>query len=109
MPSSTNIGRLDAQQEERLRELAPEGTTLYVILRHVSRSGMQRRISVVAIIDGDPYHMDYLVALALERRTNGNGEGIVCHGAGMDMGFELIYSLSQALYGDGYKLSHRWL
>lgn len=35
--------------------------------------------------------------------------GIKVEGAGMDMGFHLVYSLSQRLFGDGYKLSHRWL
>ena len=30
-------------------------------------------------------------------------------GAGMDMGFELVYKLGYLVHGDGYAFTHRWL
>lgn len=83
-----------------LRELLPPGSTVRTILRHVSQSGMSRDISVV--ISGDGIRdVTYLVARALGAQVRPNG-GIRRHGCGMDMGFELIYSLSRTLYPHGY-------
>lgn len=96
------------ERMETLTGYLPAGSTCYTVLRHVSRSGMLRRISPIAIIRGDVYHLDYLVADVLGRR-GANGEGVKCSGAGMDMGFELVYSLAQVLYGDGYALNQRWI
>lgn len=33
----------------RLREWFPKGSTVYTVLRHVSRSGMMRHIGVIAL------------------------------------------------------------
>lgn len=91
------------QQEQsdainRLREFIHPGDTLYTILRHRSRSGMVRHISVVQIRPEGPHDLTWLTARALGRRMADDG-GLVEHGAGMDMGFHLVYSLSSALYG----------
>jgi hypothetical protein len=94
------------QQEQadaiaKLRELLPPGSTVYTILRHVSRSGMSRSISAVVVEDGEPVVIDYLVRHALGLtfdRTNG---GLKVQGGGMDMGFHVVYSLSYALYPNG--------
>lgn len=98
---------------EHLRELCPKGSTVYTILRHRARSGMMRRISLVVIVEHDlgPYLQDVSMSASkvLGRRINRDDFGIVCNGAGMDMGFELVYSLAAALYGDGYALSQRWV
>lgn len=94
---------------EKLRELLPEGSTVYTILRHVSKSGMFRRISVVAVRDGEIIQLDYWVGRLLEMRSR--KEGLPVHGAGMDMGYHLVHSLQYAMgdNGDPYKLTHRWL
>lgn len=102
---------------EQLRTLCPPGTTVYTILRSVSRSGMRRIISPVIIKDNEVYHLTGLVADVLGRSTKDGG--IVENGAGMDMGFHLVYSLSRALYAQsnlarpdrdgGYSLNQRWL
>ena len=81
---------------------------VFTILRGVSRSGMTRSISVAvcdkkAVVTG----LDARVAEVLGRKLDNNG--IICRGCGMDMGFELVYSLSQALYKDGYKLKQEWI
>lgn len=83
----------------RLHEMVKPGDTVRTILRHVSASGMTRWISVV--IDGEDY--SWLVARAMGTRANqGRHEGIKREGCGMDMGFDLVYSLSRTLYRDGY-------
>jgi hypothetical protein len=90
---------------ELLREMFPKGSAVPVVLRHVSRSGMLRAISPLAADSSD---VSRLVAPVLGRRVHKSG-GVACHGAGMDMGFDLVYSLAQELYGDGYALRHRWI
>lgn len=88
-----------AEAIERLREVMPPGTTVYTILRHVSQSGMMRHISVKTALEGQH---DWSVALATESKL-ARREGIKVGGAGMDMGFHLVYNLSYVLYPDGFE------
>lgn len=111
MKVSESIERSNIDQ---LKEWMPEGSTVYCVLRHVSRSGMQREIGLVVMLADSEYgimdiHPNYRASEVLGRRMNKRGDGIVCHGCGMDMGFDLVYSLSLKLYGDGYALKSRWL
>lgn len=99
--------------------------TVYTVLRHVSRSGMYREISVIipVITGGDvsggdnPAHVrqfvhpSYTIAGILGwpySEKNGHN-AVVVGGCGMDMGFHLIYTLSEKLYGDGYKIRQEWI
>ena len=83
---------------ERLRPILPPGSTVYCILRHVSRSGMQRRISFYAIQDGEPRFLDGYIGdvLGLSRPPKLNG--LTVRGCGMDMGFHVVSELSYALF-----------
>lgn len=122
--------RLDALAE--LRAFCPPGSTVYTILRSVSRSGMSRVIDLYTIRDGEPKCIGWLTGRALDYRMATNAEGLKVSGCGMDMGFHLVNSLSYALHGiaapeivrcyrlasedasadkfrPGYTLSHRWL
>lgn len=100
--------KTDAQREavDHLRELLPPGTVVHTILRHVSRSGMSRRISAVVIeSNGSTSSLDGLIArtgLFKGPRSWSDPEGLRVGGAGMDMGFHLVYSLSRMLYPKGY-------
>lgn len=87
-----------AEAIERLRAAMPPGTTVYTILRHVSRSGMMRHISVKTELQGQ---YDYDVSLVTDSHLAPH-EGIKVGGCGMDMGFSLVYNLSSALYRSGY-------
>ncbi|MEU7814108.1 hypothetical protein [Pseudonocardia sp. NPDC049154] len=95
-------------QEERdaaikqLRDLFPIGSTVRTVLRHVSRSGMTRAIS---IIDADGDDVSYLVARATGDRIDNRYGGIKVGGCGMDMGFALVYGLARTLYRDGFPCS----
>ncbi len=99
--------------KDRLREWMPKGSTVYTILETVSKSGMRRTIRLVVLVNGEaepyPIHPNYNAALVLGRTQATKGDGIVCNGCGMDMGFDLVYSLSCSLYGEGDALKHRWL
>jgi hypothetical protein len=103
----------------KLRKQLPRGSRIYLILRSVSRSGTSRVISPYRFIttgkknevSPDPLECD--VAQVLGYRLSDHPEGIKVAGCGMDMGFALVYALSQALYGaenrGGYALTHCWL
>jgi hypothetical protein len=139
-------GKSDADKDEaieRLLRTVEPGDTVYTIARHVSRSGMQREISLVAVDrsaivlpvesrDGIAKlgrealtTIDYWAARALGYRIGRHG-GIVVGGCGMDMGFQLVYTLGHTLWprgtdkphgrrngqpdsDGGYALKHRWL
>lgn len=93
-----------AQQSERLaaieqlRAMLPPGSTVKTILRHVSRSGMSRSISV--IIGSDDY--SWLVARAFGDKIDQKNGGLKVGGCGMDMGYHVVHSLSATLYRDGF-------
>lgn len=115
-----------AQQAERadaiakLREMLPPGTEVYTILRHVSRSGMMRHISLVIIKDGELVDITWRASKALDWPMS-KDHAIKVGGCGMDTGFHLVHSLSYAIHGhdnhggegvtrSGYiLLKHRWL
>jgi hypothetical protein len=97
---------------------------VWQFVTHVTRSGMSRSIRSVAIVDGEPYVLDYRISRILDWSTDQRNGGVKVSGVGMDMGFHLVYSLSRALYGKptgdaecingrkvdvGYRLKQRWL
>lgn len=77
------------------------GDTINCILRHVSRSGMMRHIS---LLKGEN-EISYLVAPLLDYKRDKNDGGIKTSGCGMDMGFDLVYQLGHALYLKGFQCS----
>jgi hypothetical protein len=82
-----------------LRKICKPGDTLHTILRHVSRSGMSRRISVIKIEkDGSHVDLDWLVEKAGIAKSRRDKRGLMMGGCGMDMGFALVYSISSSLY-----------
>ena len=116
---SRRVSKTD-QREARLaltQELAP-GETVYTVLRHVSRSGMFRRISLYRMTCDGPPMLDGRTAKVLGIAL-GAKDGVPVGGCGMDMGFHLVYNLSHALFDSrdprtpesdpGYFLSQRWL
>lgn len=81
-----------------LREMLKAGDVVYTTLRHVSRSGMQRVIDVHIIKDGAPVWIGGRAARALGMRYDDRRQGVVIGGCGSDMGFEIVYNLSWALW-----------
>lgn len=88
-----------------LKKMLKPGDKVYTILRHVSASGMQRQISVVIPLGRNGIrNLDWYVEKILGLKRNMKHEGVVINGIGMDMGFEIVYRLSAALYPDGFKV-----
>ena len=90
-----------AEALAKLRELLKPGDTVSTILRHKSRSGMSRSISLV-LMDGGPQELDYWVSRVLGNSIDQRHGGIRIGGCGMDMGFALVYDLSRRLFPDGF-------
>lgn len=92
---------------EQLRKWLKAGDTVHTILKHVSSSGMSRAIDVKLIVceDGKPrvlniaWHVGKVLGYPMHKKH----EGLKVGGAGMDMGFHLVYSLSRAVFADDYK------
>lgn len=130
---TTKTARKEAEREDaktRLLAMLKPGDRVYTVLRHVSASGMSRRISLVIPTtdhEGKPAvtSIDRLAARLLSYRQHDRG-GLVVGGCGMDMGFHVVYALGSALWPDGtpephgrrngepdtaggYALKHEWL
>jgi hypothetical protein len=96
---------------ETVERYAPKGTRVRAVVTHVSRSGMSRRIRFFVPAqrqDGSLFisELTHAFAIVLDYRVkeDGNGYGLKVDGAGMDMAFHVISSVSRALYGDDYSL-----
>jgi hypothetical protein len=104
---------------ERLRTLfaGDDKPVIHTITRHVSSSGMTRDISLIYVKGGQLFNITYSAALALEWPLSEKSgyRAIRVSGAGMDMGFHTVYTLSRVIYRDtlegdaGYKLQQAWL
>ena len=104
MPSKAQQQR-DEQEaaRARLRELFPIGSEVSTVLLHASSSGMSRAVAVMAADEeGRVSNVSWLVARATGNKLHRTHDGVVMGGAGMDMGYALVYSLARALYADGF-------
>ena len=92
-----------------MRATLPPGSTVYTIIRNVSASGMTRSIDAYALT-ADPDDsgrivkrwLSYRAAAILGWPYDERRECVKVGGAGMDMGFHLVYTLSSHLYPDGF-------
>jgi hypothetical protein len=112
---------------KELRKLIKPGSTVYTVLRSVSSSGMTRCVGVMIAHKGAIRSITHLVAAATDHNVKaGFADGIVLTGAGMDMGWHLIYILGSRLWpkgtrkphgtrngepdsDGGYAINHQWL
>lgn len=96
------------QAAAELRLLLKPGDTVCTILRHCSKSGMSRDISlIVKGADGDMQDITRTAARAMDDRlVDACGRNAIrVGGCGMDMGFSLVYNLGRTLYPQGFKLA----
>lgn len=87
---------------KRLRKMLRPGQTVYCVLRHVSASGMTRRIDFYAIKGKEHVYLSGYMATALGMRRHASKDGLIVEGCGMDMGFAVVYDLSRTLYPKGF-------
>lgn len=92
------------ETRERLLALLPPGSTVYAVLRSVSRSGMQRTLDLYAIdpTDATPRYLSGHVHALTGRRRN-NAGALVISGCGFDAAWDVVMSLARALYPTGYR------
>jgi hypothetical protein len=105
IPTAKQQKELEKQQAiAELRKLLPPGTCVGTILRHVSKSGMARDISLVITQHANIINITHLAALAMGEkvRESGGHNAIRISGCGMDMGFELVYRLGWILCPKGF-------
>jgi len=105
--SATTLMRKQEREQaiEQLQKLLKPGDKVYTVLRHVSASGMSRRIDLYTIKDNRPIYLTGYAAKALGLRRSPKKEGVTVGGCGMDMGFHLVYELSGVLFRDGFKVN----
>jgi hypothetical protein len=105
----------DYAVERLLTYYIKPGVKVYTIMRNVSSSGMSRDISLVIGDGNDIADITYYAAQALgDKLIESKGHrAIRVRGAGMDMGFHLVYNLSSVLFHGqdraGYVLKQAWL
>jgi len=100
--TKAQVAERDKAREE-LRGMLKPGDTVYTILRHCSRSGMQRTIDAVTMRNGDGVSsLGPRVAVAIGAKFDRDRWGTKMGGCGMDMGFHLVYNLSYALNPGGF-------
>lgn len=93
-----------AESLARLRKLCPPGTTVYCTLRHVSRSGMLREISLHVVRKGQITSLSWDAARVLGYPLkDGAHWALRVGGCGMDMGFHVVHSLSYRIHGHDNK------
>ena len=100
------------------RRFWPAGSTLCTTVVSVSRSGMARTIKLIGTVDGVPVDLSTFASWALAWPMARDGSGVRVSGAGMDMGFYLVYSLGRHVWPDfdqhaddilPYPYAQRWL
>jgi hypothetical protein len=102
-----------AEARATLREFIKPGDTVYCNIKHVSRSGMLRIISL-SVIDtesrgtshpdhGKPRLRDItgLAAKAMDDKLDRDRWGLKVGGCGMNMCFATVYNLGRALFPNG--------
>lgn len=94
---------------DQLREWIKPGDTIWTVLRGRSDSGMTRWIDLYIFHQDirrpgtpDKLWLSWNAAKAGVGSWNDKRECIQANGAGMDMGFHLVYNLSCILYPDGF-------
>lgn len=116
---------IESTREDALKFIKP-GSMIYTELRHVSASGMRRRISCFVVDKGEIRQIDWWVTRLTGYKSESRKDGLVVNGCGMDAGYELVYALGRALWpkgtdkphgsrngqpdsDGGYALKHTWL
>jgi hypothetical protein len=101
------VMKMKAESAHDLLELLKPGDTVKTILRHCSRSGMSRRISLVIARDSEVTDITWDAARVMGDPIKQGGKyvqaaGLVVGGCGMDMGFHVVYNLGRYLWPDGF-------
>ena len=102
---------------DKLRSILKPGMVVNCILRRVSASGMNRKISLFIVEDGEVRDITFYAGRALGWGLVevGGHRALNVTGCGMDMGFHTVYSLAWSVFGRvdgaaiGSQLKHQWV
>lgn len=94
---------------EKLRELVPQGATIYVLLRRKNALGTCRWLEFYHIRDNELRCITWDVAQAIDGPYCRQHDALRVTGAGLDVGYASVDHLSQVLFGTGHMLRHKWL
>lgn len=99
------------ERTAELRETFKGGKDIFCVLRHVSKSGMQRAISFFYIENDSLVGLDYSIQKICGYKFNRKHGGLTVNGCGMDMGFSVVANLEYKLFGNSTCkiLTNRWL
>lgn len=86
-----------------LLERVKAGARIYTALKHVSSSGMSRRISLYMVQGEEIQRLTWATARVLGYKYNDSEDSITVSGCGMDMGYHLVYSLSRVLFQENFE------
>ena len=82
------------------------GETIYTILRHCSRSGMMRVVEAYVIRNNRPVCIGAILTddetKKLPFKRDRTRDGYVIGGCGMDVGFELVYTIGAIAFPNGF-------
>ena len=106
MTNAAGKAAIKQQAISSLREILKPGQTVYSVLRHVSASGMSRRISfMIPQAGGSMRNLDYLIGVACDYKQSYK-QGLIVGGCGMDMGFAVVYHIGRTIWPDGTPEPH---
>ncbi len=114
MSSYTKAQKTEAR--DMLLRAFPKGSTVYTITRNVSRSGMQRTLSVLALrpLTADSLtvlHPNWSAAVTCDYplTTKGGHDGVIMRGVGYNHGAMIAETIGWSLYGHANALRHESL
>ncbi len=97
------------QAKETLLSLLGDKPRIYGICTSVAASGMSRKLHLFVVVGGEIRNIDFYVAALCGYSRDKKGGEIIRRGCGMDFLFDTVYSVSKAVFDDGYKINHEWL
>ena len=106
-----NYKKIEMEEEKikvirNIKKIVKPGDTVHCFLRHVSSSGMSRRISFYVVKKNKLIGLDWYINRILDYSRDSNNEGLKVSGCGMDMGFSVVYNLGSALWPNGTPKAH---
>lgn len=106
---SKKEGKTLTEDEKNLIEKLGKTPEIYALIRKVSPSGMSRNITFLISRDGKIIDISFEIGKILGYTMDKGNFSLKVNGAGMDMCFHVVYTLSDKLYGDGYKIKKQQL
>lgn len=101
--SALRVAKKRIKLIEDTRKLCPPESTIYSIIRHVSASGMRRRIDFYVVRNEELVRISWHIARILGYSQYKYTTALVVDGCGMDMAYHVVHSLSYAIHGYDYR------